>query len=63
MAAILDNIEEDFIVYSDGWRSYKTEDLEKAGYEHTKVNHRYHFVDPETGANTQNVERMWRSPK
>ena len=27
------------------------------------VNHRYNFVDPITGANTQQVERMWGSAK
>ena len=63
MAAICENIEEGFTIYSDSWRGYKTEELEQALYEHAKVNHRYHFVNPETDAHTQNVERMWGSAK
>ena len=63
MAAICDHIEEGFIIYSDSWNDYKTEELEQARYEHVKVNYRYHFVDPETGVHTQNVERMWGSAK
>ena len=48
---------------SDCWRAYKTDELEAAGFSHLKVNHTYNFVDPETGANTQKVERMWGSAK
>ena len=63
MAAICENIKEGSIIYSDSWCGYKTEELEQAGYEHAKVNHRYHFVDPETGAHTQNIERVWGPAK
>jgi len=48
---------------SDCWRAYKTDELVAAGYEHLTVNHTYNFVDPESGANTQKVERMWGSAK
>ena len=27
------------------------------------MNHRYHFVDPETEDNTQKIERLWGSAK
>ena len=27
------------------------------------MNHKYHFVDPETGVHTQTVERLWGSLK
>lgn len=50
-------------IMSDCWKGYKTAELEEAGFQHFTVNHRYNFVDPETGANTQQVERMWGSAK
>ena len=28
-----------------------------------KINHKYHFVDPESGVHTQTVERLWGSLK
>ena len=63
MAAIQENIEDGTTIYSDSWRGYKTNDLEDAAFTHYKVNHRYNFVDPETGVHTQTVERMWGSAK
>lgn len=63
LTAIKENIAEGTIIYSDSWKAYKTQELERAGFEHFKVNHRYNFVDPETGAHTQTVERMWGSAK
>lgn len=59
MSSILENVEEGSTIYSDCWRAYKTEELEKAGYMHATVNHKYNFVDPTTGTHTQNIERMW----
>lgn len=50
-------------IMSDCWKAYKTDELNAAGYEHLKVNHTYNFIDPETGASTQKVERMWGSAK
>jgi len=32
MTAISENIETGFIIFSDSWRSYKTEELENAGF-------------------------------
>jgi len=58
MKAILDNIEIGSIIYSDSWRSYKTDELLNAGFQHFKVNHRYNFIDSQTYAHTQNIERM-----
>lgn len=63
MKAVLEHIEEGSIIYSDSWRSYKTEELNLAGFEHFKVNHRYNFIDPITGVHTQHIERLWGSAK
>lgn len=61
--AILNNVEEGSIIYSDSWKAYCTTDLEMAGFTHFKVNHKYNFIDPETGAHTQHIERLWGSAK
>ena len=44
-------------IISDGWRSYHH--LQDEGFNHQTVNHQECFVDPITGAHTQNVERLW----
>ena len=59
MTAILENIETGSIIFSDSWRSYKTEELENAGFQHFKVNYCYNFVYPDTTIHTQNTERVW----
>ena len=63
IAAIIDNIQIGSIIYSDSWRSYKTEELVSAGFQHFTVNHRYNFIDSETSAHTQSIERLWGSAK
>ena len=45
-------------VMSDLWRSYDC--LKDEGYEHITVNHSLNFVDPDTGAHTQDIENTWR---
>jgi transposase-like protein len=46
------------IIHSDCWSAYKC--LTNLGYKHLAVNHSENFVDPETGAHTQGIERSWR---
>ena len=53
LAAIVENIADGSIIYFDSWRAYKTTDLEKAGFQHFKVNHRYNFIDADTGIHTR----------
>ena len=45
-------------IMTDCWRGY--DGLNQQGFEHFTVNHKYHFVNPETGANTQMIESNWR---
>lgn len=61
--AITNHIEQGSIVYSDSWKGYCTTKMEEAGLQHFKVNHSYNFVDPDTGVNTQKIERLWGSAK
>lgn len=43
-------------IYSDCWRAYDC--LKDHGYNH--LNYEEHFVDLETGVNTQMIESQWR---
>ena len=63
LGCIRSNIAPGSAIYSDCWHGYKTEDLEKAGFEHFRVNHTYNFVDPNDGTHTQHIERLWGSAK
>jgi len=45
-------------IISDCWKAYDC--LGNEGYTHLNVNHSVNFVDPTTGAHTQNIERVWR---
>ena len=47
-------------IISNGWAAYQN--LEE-GYTHEVVNHSQHFVDLETGAYTQNIERQWQDAR
>ncbi|KYM95299.1 hypothetical protein ALC62_14052 [Cyphomyrmex costatus] len=46
------------IIYSDSWKGYLP--LKELDYVHQTVNHSVHFVDPESGVHTQNIEQLWR---
>jgi ISXO2-like transposase domain len=49
------------IINSDGWAAYPG--IQKMGYEYRFVNHRVNYVDPITGAHTQNIESYWAKQK
>ena len=46
---------------SDMWRAYGG--INALGFGHMQVNHTYNFVDPGTGAHTQNIENAWKNGK
>ncbi len=48
-------------IMTDCWKGYNG--LDDVGFEHLTVNHKYHFVDPDTWANTQKIESNWRPLK
>jgi transposase-like protein len=58
LALILKHVAPDTTIMTDCWKGYN--DLDQEGFEHFTVNHKYHFVDPDTGANTQRIESQWR---
>lgn len=51
-------IEPNSIVYTDLWLGYI--DVQNHGLDHLTVNHSCNFINPETGANTQKIEGLWR---
>lgn len=49
-------------IISDEWRAYRNA-LPQLGYTHFTVNHSVSYVDAQTGAHTQHIERAWRTVK
>ena len=49
-------------IISDEWRAYRNA-LTQLGYTHFTVNHSVSYVDAQTGAHTQHIERAWRTVK
>ena len=63
MEKIEKHVKDGTTIFSDSWCAYKSVELEKAGFQHFKVSHKYNFVNPDTGTQTQNIERIWGSAK
>lgn len=49
-------------IISDEWRAYYNA-LPQLGYTHFTVSHSVSYVDAQTGAHTQHIERAWRTVK
>lgn len=58
LALIKKHVKEGSEIHTDCWRGYFN--LNMHGYVHKTVNHSQNFVDPSTGAYTQNIESSWR---
>lgn len=54
-------VEENSVIDFDDWPTYS--DLNRLNYRHLTVNHQRHYVDPNTGANTQAIERSYLDSK
>ena len=61
MEIILRNVQPGTTIVTDCWRGYIA--LKDEHFHHLTVNHRYNFVDPNTGAHTNSIEREWRDLK
>ncbi|KRH94228.1 hypothetical protein M153_3290007862 [Pseudoloma neurophilia] len=48
-------------IHSDQWAEYNN--LQSLGYVHQTVNHKYNFIDPQSGAHTQHIESFWKRAK
>ena len=51
-------VEKGTVLVTDSFSSYKG--LSSLGYHHYTVNHKIHFVSPDTRAHTQRIEGVWR---
>ncbi|XP_068237043.1 uncharacterized protein [Palaemon carinicauda] len=61
LSLIKERIEPGTTIISDCWQAYNC--LAEEGFKHLTVNHSLHFVDPQTQAHTNTVERKWRDVK
>lgn len=50
-------------ISSDSWKAYNNIDALYGNYQHSTVNHKQNFVNPETNTHTQHLEKMWREVK
>lgn len=58
---ILENVENETVVVTDGWTGYST--ISQYGFNHEVVIHEENFLDPISGANTQRIECEWGHAK
>ena len=62
---INDNCADGTIFCSDGWKAYAnlSDHVQLEDTSIFSVNHTMNYVDPQTGAHTQSIERLWRECK
>ncbi|KAE9539976.1 hypothetical protein AGLY_005228 [Aphis glycines] len=58
---IKNEVELGSIIHSDEYRAYSS--LNNEGYMHSTVNHQKWFIDPDTNANNQTIECVWKIVK
>ena len=51
------------VIFSDCWAAYNKIDQLPKDYEHRRVNHDLHFVNPGDGTHTNGIESVWNSAK
>lgn len=61
ITVIKDYVQPETTIILDCWKAYNS--FNEKGFSHFKVNHSYNFVDPKTGAHTNNIKREWRDAK
>ena len=57
ISIIEEHVNSQSTVITDCWKAY--EQLDRDNWHHLTVNHTYNFVDPHSGAYTQNIECTW----
>lgn len=59
------HVEDESLIYSDEWRSYRNiQEMKDKNLKHKTVNHSKFFVNPkDRNTHTQNIESLWRAAK
>lgn len=58
LALIQKHVKQNSTIFTDCWKGYSN--LSANDFEHWTVNHRLHFVNPETKVHTNKIESQWR---
>ena len=58
VSIIKQHIKPDTTLIIDCWRAYSS--LNSEGFNHLTLNHSVNFVNPDSGAHTNNIESTWR---
>ena len=60
LSIIYEVVAENSTIVHDSWNSYnRITDFESKKYRTQRVNHKYNFADPDTGAHTNKIEGLW----
>lgn len=61
LSSIETNAAKESLIWTDEWAAYNR--LNEMRYLHNTANHSENFINQETGANTQIIERLWKEGK